>query len=64
MKYNDIKDLSLAELKKKKTQLTESLFTSKMKNTIGQLANPLEIRFVRKDLARINTAITQKTLAK
>lgn len=60
MKFNDVKDLSAAELKKKKATLTTDLFDAKMKNTLGQLGNPLEIRKIRKDLARINTALVQK----
>lgn len=60
MKYNDVKDLSAAELKKKKATLATDLFDAKMKNTLGQLGNPLEIRKIRKDLARINTALVQK----
>jgi large subunit ribosomal protein L29 len=31
-----------------------------MKNQLGQLGNPLEIRKIRKNLARINTAMVQK----
>lgn len=60
MKYTDIKDLSASELKKKKAALTADLFSAKMKNQLGQLGNPLEIRKLRKDLARINTAMVQK----
>lgn len=60
MKFNDVKDLSAPELKKKKAALTQDLFEAKMKNQLGQLGNPLEIRKIRKDLARINTALVQK----
>lgn len=60
MKYTEIKDLSVAELKKKKAGLTDELFTSSMKNSLGQLGNPLEIRKLRRDVARVNTALVQK----
>lgn len=60
MNYTDVKDLSATELKKKKSSLTEELFQAKMKNTLGQLGNPLEIRKIRRNLARVNTALTQK----
>jgi large subunit ribosomal protein L29 len=60
MKYADVKDLSATELKKQKLVLTQDLFEAKMKNQLGQLGNPLEIRKIRKDLARINTALVQK----
>lgn len=58
MKYSDVKDQSVAELSKKKAALTNDLFVAKMKNSLGQLGNPIEIRFLRKDLARLNTALT------
>lgn len=60
MKYNDIKDLSVTELKKKRTTLSKDLFEAKLKNSIGQMQSPIEIRKLRKDIARINTAIVQK----
>ena len=62
MKYTDIKDLSATELKKKKSSITEDLFNAKMKNSLGQLGNPIQIRDLRKSLARVNTALTQKVV--
>jgi large subunit ribosomal protein L29 len=61
MKYNEIKDMSVAELKKKRSVLSDQLFEVRMKNSIGQLTNPLVIRQLRKDIARINTAIVGKS---
>lgn len=60
MKYEEIKDLSVVELKKKRADLTNELFQAKMKNSIGQLANPLTIRTIRRSIAKINTAIVKK----
>lgn len=60
MKFVEIKDLSVAELKKKRTTLSEELFQARIKNSIGQLSNPIEIRNLRRDIAKINTAIVKK----
>ena len=60
MKYTEVKDLSAVELKKKKSALSEDLFSARMKNSLGQLGNPLEIRKIRRNLARVNTALVQK----
>lgn len=57
MKYTDIKSLSLAELKKKKDSLKGEIFTARMKNTMGQLSNPVQVRFMKRDIARIETAL-------
>ena len=57
MKYSDFKDKSIEDLeallKEKKTEL----FGLRMKKQLSQLQNVSEIRMVRKDIARINTAI-------
>lgn len=60
MKFSDIKDLSVAELKKKRAGLSEELFQARIKNSIGQLSNPIEVRNLRRDIAKINTAIVKK----
>lgn len=62
MKFTEIKDMSVAELKKKRTALSNDLFQAKLKNSIGQLANPVEIRQLRRSIARLNTAIVRKVV--
>lgn len=57
MKFADIKELSRQELAKKRQELRQEMFQAKMKNGLGQLANPLQIRHLRRDLARVATAI-------
>lgn len=58
MKYSDLADKSVAELqamlKEKKTQL----FTLKIKKQMMQLQNTSELRIAKKDVARINTALS------
>ena len=60
MKYEEIKELTATELRKRTVQLREELFQSRMKHSIGQLGNPLEIRAKRRDLARLRTALQAK----
>ena len=60
MKFVEIKDLSVAELKKKRAALSEELFNARIKNSIGQLSNPIEIKNLRRNIAKINTAIVKK----
>lgn len=60
MKFSEIKDLSVGELKKKRAGLSDELFQARIKNSIGQLANPVEIRQLRRSIAKINTAIVKK----
>lgn len=60
MKFEGIKNLTVEELQKKRSDLKEELFHLKMKNALGQVANPLQIRMSRRDIARIETALNQK----
>jgi len=60
MKYADIAGLSDKELVKKAKDLGKQVFEAKMKNALGQLANPMTIRQMRRDIARLKTALTAK----
>lgn len=56
MKFTELKDLAAKELMKREKQVREESFHLRMKHSLGQLANPIEIRNKRKDLARVLTA--------
>jgi large subunit ribosomal protein L29 len=60
MKYEEIKDLTSSELRKRMVQIREELFEARMKHTLGQLGSPIEIRMKRKDMARLSTALQTK----
>ncbi len=60
MKFAQIKDLAVAELRKKRTMWNAELFELRMKHSMGQLNNPLQIRQLRRRLAQLNTALTQR----
>ncbi|EAH6126423.1 50S ribosomal protein L29 [Campylobacter coli] len=57
MKYTEIKDQTAAELATMLKEKKVLLFTLKQKLKTMQLTNPKEISQVKKDIARINTAI-------
>ncbi len=58
MKYSDLADKSVEELKTLLKEKKGELFTLKIKHKTMQLQNTSELRVVKKDIARINTAIT------
>lgn len=60
MKYTEVKNLTVEELRKKKSEFREELFHLRMKNALGQLPNPVKVRTVRRDIARIKTALNEK----
>ena len=59
MKYSEIASLHAGELRKRLRQLRQELFDSRMKLNMKRLPNPLVIRFLRRDIARLNMALSQ-----
>lgn len=60
MKFSEIAHLDKKELWIKLAQLRKELFDSRMKLKMQRLNNPLKIRFLRKDIARIQTVLSSK----
>ena len=57
MKANEIKKLSPSELDAKLLELKDELFKLRFQQAINQLANPMRISAVKKDIARVKTVI-------
>lgn len=60
MKNKEILELSLAELAGRKHELREESFHLRMQQQSGQLEKPSQLRAIRREIARIETALTQK----
>lgn len=60
MKFSEIKDLTVEELRKSAIKTRGELFELKMKHSLGQVGNPIEIRAKRRDLAKTLTALNAK----
>jgi len=58
MKYTDISDKSVAELAQMLKEKKLEIFTLKAKLKTMQLTNTSELRDAKKDIARIQTALT------
>lgn len=58
MKYTDLADKSAADLQKLLKEKKTELFTLKIKQKMMQLTNTGELRDAKRDIARINTALT------
>ncbi|MBT0878887.1 MULTISPECIES: 50S ribosomal protein L29 [unclassified Campylobacter] len=58
MKYTELKDKTAEELNAMLKEKKVLLFTLKQKLKTMQLTNTNELRVVRKDIAKINTAIS------
>ena len=60
MKKSEIEKLSLEDLQDKLTEFQKQLFDLKLNHSVSPLENPLQIKIVRKTVARLLTAITIK----
>ncbi len=60
MKADELRQLTLEELRKLERDLRERLFRLRLRHKLGQLENTMEIRFTRRDLARVLTIIREK----
>ena len=63
MKINKIKEMSSPELEKELGELKTVLFKLKFSLATNTLDNPMKIRDVKKDIARINTVLTERKIA-
>ena len=63
MKAEALRELSDQELNKKVSDLKEELFNLRFQMATGQLENPLELKNVRKDIARAKTILRERELA-
>ncbi|MGN0622443.1 MAG: 50S ribosomal protein L29 [Oscillospiraceae bacterium] len=60
MKANEIKDLSVAELNEKLAELKQELFNLRFQHAVNQLDNPMRMKAVKKDIARVKTFIRKQ----
>ncbi len=59
MKIRELKELSADELRAKEAELRDQLFKLRFQKSLGQLDNPLKLKGVKKDIARIKTLLNQ-----
>jgi large subunit ribosomal protein L29 len=57
MKASEIRELTPAELENKLQDLKKELFNLRFQHAINQLENPMRIKAVKKDIARILTVM-------
>ena len=60
MKATEIRDMTQSELNAKLADLKAELFNLRFQHAIIQLDNPMRIKAVKKDIARIKTIIREK----
>jgi len=62
MKQSEIKELSVAELQEKLKEFKKNYSDLKLANAISPLDNPIQLRSVRRTVARVATELTKREL--
>ena len=60
MKASEIKEMTLVELNNKLVDLRKELFNLRFQHAVNQLENPMRIKAVKKDIARVKTFIREQ----
>ena len=59
MKMAELKDMTLVELAAKSRDLRQEIFNLRLQQASAQLEKPARLRTLRKDIARVETRISQ-----
>lgn len=62
MTTQKLRDMTVEELHLKVKDLKEDLFNLRFQHATAQLDNPLQIRQVRRDLARVKTVLREREI--
>ncbi len=62
MKQSEIKDLSAAQLQENLSQAKKAYADLKLAHAISPIENPLQIRSLRRSVARLATELTKRVL--
>jgi large subunit ribosomal protein L29 len=60
MKISQLRESTVDELQAKEQDLRKELFNLRFQQATGEIENPMRIRALRKDIARVLTAVTEK----
>jgi large subunit ribosomal protein L29 len=59
MKATELREMSLVELQDKLSDLKTELFNLRFQLAVNQLENPMRVKAVKKDIARVMTVIRE-----
>ena len=62
MKQKEVKELSIDELSEKLLSFQKELSDLKMTHVISPIENPMQIKNLRRTIARINTELTARSI--
>ena len=63
MKISEVRDRSVTDLNKKLAELKDELFNLRFQHAVNQLEDPMRLKVVKKDIARIKTVLREIELS-
>jgi large subunit ribosomal protein L29 len=63
MKIKEIRELTLQELQTKRRDIKQEQFHLRMQQQAGQMEKPSQLRSLRRDVARIESVLSQRRIA-
>ena len=63
MELNKMREMTSVELSAELDKLKKELFNLRFQHVTGQLENPVKMRELKKDIARVKTILREKELA-
>ena len=63
MKAMNLREMTYEELSTKLTELKVELFNLRFQLATGQLENPVKVKFVKREIARVKTILNEKQRA-
>jgi large subunit ribosomal protein L29 len=63
MKTTELRDKTEAELQTRQKELSEQLFKLRFQRATGRIENPMKIRQVKREIARIKTLLGERSRA-
>lgn len=63
MKASDLRQYTVEELKTRLYELDEELFNLRFRHVTSELPNPLRIRMIKREIARIKTILSEDRLS-
>jgi large subunit ribosomal protein L29 len=62
LKANKVREMTTQELNDKVVELKNELFNLRFQLATGQLENPMQIKAIKKDIARVKTILREKEI--
>ena len=62
MKTKNFREMTTEELNTKLKDLKVELFNMRFQHATGQLANPMSLNTIKKDIAKVKTILKERTL--